>query len=282
MSLASTPLTASTTIDVLARVALGRRLVALLIDVLVLSLIDAIVNSVFGVTHASGAWTIVLVGGGVNSYATVTTADWPWLILVWISYYAVLEGLFGATVGKALAHVRVTDLQGRRVSWRGAVLRNVIRPVDAFPGVYLVGGGLTLMTRTHQRLGDRVAGTIVLPPGAAMITPLPRPALRKRLAGLALLVAILLAYSAWFAYYARPPLIIEGAQSSAGVFNQGAGAYSLGSPRWGNGRITYPIRYDVSQTAQSCSGQVTLDWTGFPQGWIISGGEDRCSPRIYP
>jgi uncharacterized RDD family membrane protein YckC len=282
MSLASNPLTMSTPIHMVARAGLGRRLVALLIDILVLSLIDAIVNSVFGVTHAAGAWTIVLVGGGVNSYATVTTADWPWLVLVWISYYAILEGLFGATAGKALMRLRVTDLEGRRVSRQEVVLRNVIRPVDALPGVYLVGGALTLLTRTHQRLGDRLAGTVVLPVDAVTSPPLPRPALRTRLAGLALLVAILLAYSSWFVYNARPPLVIEGAQSSVGIFNQGAGTYSLGSPQWGNGTISYPISYEIARTGQSCSGQVTLDWTGFPQGWIISGGEDRCSPRVYP
>lgn len=282
MSLASTPLTVSTPIYVPARAALGRRLAALLIDVLVLSLIDAITNSVFGVTHAAGASTIALVGGGVNSFATVTTADWPWLLLVWISYYATLEGFFGATVGKALARVRVTDLQGRRVSWQGALLRNAIRPVDAFPGVYLLGGALTLVTGTHQRLGDRLAGTVVLPVDAVTSPPLPRPALRTRLAVLALPVVILVAYGAWFAYNARPPLVIEGAQSSAGVFNQGAGAYSLGAPQWGNSTVSYPITYEIARTGQSCSGQVTLIWTGFPQGWIISGGEDRCSPQIYP
>jgi hypothetical protein len=95
--------------------------------------------------------------------------------------------------------------------------------------------------------------------------------------------ALLLAFCAGFAYFGRPPLVIEGAKTTGmSLFGQGIGSYTLGTPRWGNGTVTYPITDQIGQTGQSCSGDITLTWNGFLVGWQIASSQGTCSPRIYP
>lgn len=283
MTLASTPVTTATPLYAQAGRALRRRLVALLVDTLVVTLLDAIVNWIFGVARPTGGGTIALLSGGIGSVTTQTVADWPWLTLLWLAYYALLEGLFGATVGKAIVGLRVTDLHGHRIGWKSATTRNLARIIDFFPVLYLIGGTLALLTREHQRLGDRAAHTLVLPVGAITSPPLSQPAVRRRAAILASLLTIPIGYSGWFAYFGRPPLVIESAvNAQVQMFGQGVSSYSLGAPRWGNGTVSYPIVYQTEQTNQSCQGEITLVWNGLPPGWEFSGGESRCSPRIYP
>jgi uncharacterized RDD family membrane protein YckC len=253
------------------------------VDALVISLLDAIVNGTFGVTRVTGGVVPSMASGGFTSFTTQTTVDWLWLTVLWVAYYAVLEGLFGATVGKRLAGVRVTDLEGRRIGWQAAILRNLGRLLDALPLLYLLGGILTLTSRQHQRLGDRFAGTLVVP-AASVLGPQPSSDVqRRRVIVVAALFALFLAFCAGFAYFGRPPLVIEGAKNTGEMFfGQGIGSYSLGSPRWGTGTVTYPITYDIAQTNQSCVGEITLNWSGFPRGWDLGNGHSNCSRRINP
>jgi uncharacterized RDD family membrane protein YckC len=263
--------------------ALPRRLVALVVDTVVISLLDAIVNGAFGVPQGTtGLWTTIG-SAGFASFATRTTLAWPWLTLLWVSYYALLEGLFGATLGKALAGLRVTDLEGRRVGRQAAIVRNIARALDWIPFLYLLGGTLTLITAEHQRYGDRIARTLVVPAAAVVGPPLPPAVRRRRTIGFAAAAAGLLAFCAWFAYYGRPPLVVEGAKNTgAGMFSQGVGTYKLGAPNWGKGVVTYAITFQIPRTNQSCSGNVTLHWNWYAGGWVFGGGQSVCSKRAYP
>ena len=283
MSLAGAPTSAPISLAAASGQALPRRLLALIADTVVISLLDAIVNGTFGVTRVTSGVVPSMTSGSFASFTTQTTVDWFWLALLWVAYYAVLEGLFGATLGKRLAGLRVTDLEGRRIGWQAATLRNLARLLDALPFLYLLGGVLTLSSRQHQRLGDRFAGTLVLPASTAVGTPLPRDVVRRRSMALAAVTALLLAFCAVFAYFGRPPLVIEGAKNTGtSVFGQGVGTFRLGSARWGNGKVTYPISYEIAETNQSCFGDITLTWTGFLGGWQFDGGQSTCSQRIYP
>jgi hypothetical protein len=49
-----------------------------------------------------------------------------------------------------------------RIGFYHAALRNLARPVDRLPLLYLVGGVTALLSGSHQRLGDMLAGTIVV------------------------------------------------------------------------------------------------------------------------
>jgi hypothetical protein len=89
-------------------------------------------------------------------------------------YFVVLEGWRGVTPGKAALGLRVVTTTGRPIGFRAAALRNILRAADALPTTYFAGlvsfAGLTSMalTRRFQRLGDLVAGTMVVIPEQAL------------------------------------------------------------------------------------------------------------------
>jgi uncharacterized RDD family membrane protein YckC len=68
----------------------------------------------------------------------------------------------GQTVGKKLLGLRVIQRSGVRIGFHHAALRNLARPVDRLPLFYLVGGVTALLSGSHQRLGDMLAGTLVV------------------------------------------------------------------------------------------------------------------------
>jgi uncharacterized RDD family membrane protein YckC len=91
----------------------------------------------------------------------------------WV-YFAAFEGWRGRTPGKAVFGLAVVSTTGRPVGPRAAVLRNVLRAADALPLAYTAGlasvAALLSMTMTKrfQRLGDLVAGTMVVVPDRAL------------------------------------------------------------------------------------------------------------------
>lgn len=93
--------------------------------------------------------------GGALVFILYFLVDWGYAIF--------LEGLWsGQTVGKRLFGLRVIQESGVRVSWLQALLRNLARPVDRLPLFYFVGGAAALFTQSQQRLGDLLAGTVVV------------------------------------------------------------------------------------------------------------------------
>lgn len=68
----------------------------------------------------------------------------------------------GQTLGKRALRLRVMDAGGMRLQFNQIVIRNLLRPVDALPMLYLVGGLACLLNRRAQRLGDLAANTVVV------------------------------------------------------------------------------------------------------------------------
>ncbi|MBM4038715.1 MAG: RDD family protein [Planctomycetes bacterium] len=88
---------------------------------------------------------------------------------VFFAYFALSEGLTGQSFGKLLLHIAVVASDGGRPSLRSIVVRNLLRPWPFLvPTAYLVGSLVLLLSPTNQRLGDFLAGTLVvdLPPPA--------------------------------------------------------------------------------------------------------------------
>ncbi|MHB1057755.1 MAG: RDD family protein [Rhodanobacter sp.] len=82
--------------------------------------------------------------------------------LLW-AYSVVCEvWLDGQTLGKRALGLRVVNADGTPVTWLPSVVRNLLRAVDALPGVYGVGLASTLIDPHARRLGDIVAGTMVV------------------------------------------------------------------------------------------------------------------------
>ncbi len=82
--------------------------------------------------------------------------------LMW-AYSVVCEvWLGGQTLGKRALGLRVVNADGTPVAWLPSVVRNLLRGVDILPGVYGVGLVSTLVDPYARRLGDIVAGTMVI------------------------------------------------------------------------------------------------------------------------
>lgn len=77
------------------------------------------------------------------------------------AYYLVFEALTGTSPGKRIFRMRVVTLSGERIDASAAFLRNVLRPVDSL-FFYLIGILSALFSPQRQRLGDRLAHTMVV------------------------------------------------------------------------------------------------------------------------
>lgn len=91
-------------------------------------------------------------------------------------YFALLEGLWGGkTIGKSLMNLRVMMVDGTPVTFPAAVFRNLLRIGDFLPGLYLAGFLSIFTNPRSQRIGDIVAGTVVVhePRNLYSFTPAP-------------------------------------------------------------------------------------------------------------
>lgn len=77
-------------------------------------------------------------------------------------YHVLLEGATGRTPGKALLGVAVVREDGRPCTYARAAVRTALRFVDWLPAGYLVGLLSIALTERRQRVGDRLAGTVVV------------------------------------------------------------------------------------------------------------------------
>ncbi|SMC27083.1 Uncharacterized membrane protein YckC, RDD family [Andreprevotia lacus DSM 23236] len=99
------------------------------------------------------------------------------------AYFIVLEVFFnGTSLGKRLTGLQVLREDGLPVGWRESVLRNLLREIDFLPFSYGIGLGFILLDKHARRLGDIVAGTVVVyrdkatvRPALPVVTPLPLP-----------------------------------------------------------------------------------------------------------
>lgn len=125
----------------------GTRFVALLIDgvVVTLLLVAMTIGTVFtGMIGMLGPGNMLLWGGLLST-----------------GYFVFLEGYRGQTVGKALCNIRVVTTDGGPITYRQALIRNLVRVIDGF-AFYLVGAFVIYRFDRAQRLGDQIGNTIVV------------------------------------------------------------------------------------------------------------------------
>jgi uncharacterized RDD family membrane protein YckC len=130
-----------------------RRLPAYLLD----CLLRAVLLVIFGLTSLLVFGSLGLHGLVLGMYLTL------WFVLSWF-YGGVFETFWnGQTPGKRLMRIRVISVDGQPINGMQAVLRNILREIDAQP-MYLFQVGLlsALMNDRFQRLGDLAAGTMVV------------------------------------------------------------------------------------------------------------------------
>jgi uncharacterized RDD family membrane protein YckC len=67
----------------------------------------------------------------------------------------------GATPGKKIFDLHVMNADGTPISWKGSILRNLLRAADFLPMGYALGIVTMACTRRFQRLGDLAGDTVV-------------------------------------------------------------------------------------------------------------------------
>lgn len=106
---------------------------------------------------------LVLAGAGVLPEWLAVVATLLLAFAVFWGYPVAFETLWrGRTPGKAAMGLRVVTVEGAPVRFRHAAIRAALALVDFYLLAGLPGVASALVTREHQRLGDLVAGTLVL------------------------------------------------------------------------------------------------------------------------
>lgn len=130
---------------------LGLRALGAIVDILII----AVIWSLFGL--AFGKQPEVGIGFSFEGVPALVA------LLAMFGYYIASEALWGATPAKMLLGMRVVrEEDGGRIDWTKSAIRNLLRIVDGFPALYLVGFFFAVSSAKTQRLGDRVARTVVV------------------------------------------------------------------------------------------------------------------------
>jgi len=142
----------------------GSRFVGALIDLLILFAFYFVMFFVLALIFAGASVTGSTAGTELDTAGKWVLAIFIFLnfLLVW-GYYALFEALWrGQTPGKRVMKLRVLKDSGRQITFFESLARNLLRFIDYLPGFYLVGVVTMLCNKRSKRLGDLVAGTIVV------------------------------------------------------------------------------------------------------------------------
>src|SRR5262249_13884295 len=134
----------------------GSRFMAAFLDSLIqlglfiaLGILVGFLGVALGSAGLSGTWAIALLFLGIFT-------------IIW-GYYTLFEIFWkGQTPGKRWAGIRVIKESGRAITPFEAATRNFMRSIDWMPGLYGAGVVTMLLNAKHRRLGDYVAGTLVV------------------------------------------------------------------------------------------------------------------------
>ena len=122
------------------------RFISLLMDTIVLGVLIGVVGSILGLSVVS------------------RTAGWGFGLLsfiIFLAYFTYLEGSKGQTIGKMVTKIKVVGEDGEMINMNQAFTRNILRVIDGLLA-YLIGAILIWRSDKKQRLGDRIAKTVVI------------------------------------------------------------------------------------------------------------------------
>jgi len=138
---------------------LGSRIVAIIIDLIILSLVVVIIALPLGLLAGLSA-----MGNPTQLFAARSAFFVAFMVLnvlVWLLYFTYFEGTSGQTLGKKIMGIKVVKENGDQPSFMDALIRTILRIIDGI-AFYLVGFIVILVSEKKQRLGDMAAGTIVV------------------------------------------------------------------------------------------------------------------------
>ncbi len=140
----------------------GTRIAAYIIDLIIQILVFIIIVLLIlmvGVSFRS------LFDSNVSSNAQNFSIAFLYIMVFFIQwgYYILFEVIMqGKSPGKMALGIRVIKSNGEPMDFATIVLRNLLRAVDSFPFLHLLGGFISIIDKNSRRLGDIVADTIVV------------------------------------------------------------------------------------------------------------------------
>jgi len=117
---------------------------------------------------AWAAYSIAIIAvdpDAASEYATTWETVLAALILLtvgalWFGYIVFAQWRWGQTLGMSAVGIRVVSDREQSLSWTRALVRSLLLCVDCVAGLFLIP-----LSRRKQRLGDRLANTVVLMQG---------------------------------------------------------------------------------------------------------------------
>ena len=132
---------------------IGSRALALLIDYLLWMVILTVLLAAFAFMQ----YQFSQIPGSSNWIISIQALVF---FVVYIGYFIFFETLWqGQTPGKRYAKIRVIRDDGRNAGLQQAIMRSLLRTFDDISSLGLI---MILFTKQEKRLGDLVAGTIVI------------------------------------------------------------------------------------------------------------------------
>jgi len=142
------------------------RLVAFIVDLILLTLVMLIAGSVIGIIFNFFRLDQILgyltasMPGVQTSFQKLVVLVSPFLFLLMILYFAFFWTFFGFTPGKALLGLKIVRRDGQSLSFGRAILRFLCYWVSAIP--LFLGFIWILVDKRHEGWHDKIARTNVI------------------------------------------------------------------------------------------------------------------------
>ena len=139
---------------------IGTRIAAYFIDEIIQILVLGLIVLALVIAGIAGG----MAHAGMD-HLTFTAAAFFMIMIFLVRwfYFVLFEVIMeGQSPGKKLTGIRVIKMSGDSLDLETIVLRNFLRFVDGFPILPLTGGFIAFIDSRSRRLGDIIAGTIVV------------------------------------------------------------------------------------------------------------------------
>ncbi|WP_418286310.1 RDD family protein [Halorubrum sp. DTA46] len=122
------------------------------------------------VTARGGAWLVDIVASVIVAVVVLAVVSvvsealaMGSFLLILVGWYVVSEAVWGQTPGKRLVGIKVVDTNGNEISAGPAIVRNITKIVGGSSLLFILAGVVLIAdSRDNQRLGDRLAETLVV------------------------------------------------------------------------------------------------------------------------
>ena len=128
------------------------RLIAYIIDSIIIGIVVAIIDFIIGLAIVLSGAFILFAGFGLFFLVFGVLS---------ILYFIILDVVWGATIGKRLLGLEVQKVQGGRVSFGQSIIRNISKIFVLFLFLDWLIAVVTAGNDRRQKLTDRWAGTTV-------------------------------------------------------------------------------------------------------------------------